>query len=602
MSSNSSKKDTCSEIEIPAQEGDICWFMAMFVAMFYSQGSKKLLMDASKDWDKSDNLFFNLNNILKSKNYNYAQHENNFFKEILLDLKYNFNSKSFPYDPRYNSGFLSEIYIGKLYNLLKIDSIIFEYNPIMNWLTYSTYNVEFNDIISWKFDEKGNTEIIGKGYKSKFEEIMKVYKKNPPPPILIVNVRVINIYKNKKFKYFKELYLNSASAKNIDIKDEENIKSLKEKIEYMGKKYTLDYIILSNWNIADKAGSPPIIDGIDDSYATADSHAIAGITCKNKRYIYNSWEREVSNHYIPYACKLMEHDWIKNQNFCLNVKNCSPTHIQIENIEKFQNEELCFNFQEGDRLLIYICDDVRSSQLQSRSLYERRSSYEPSFIRWRSKSLPEPEPRSSLLSSSPLFNFILTTMTITVNIIEPFLYKNMKKLNIISIEDLEETEYQFEKLIIIILSLFQKLLNEKIDKKKFQNKLENKLTNELEKNNNLSFFSRNTIMSLTTISDNVKIYINNIIAKYNDTNQSIIIPQIRKNSKLYKNFNELFSKFCLLLFILILYTRVVGLTEEEIFLMNNLTPSSRSRRSILLGGKQVKKQKETPKKKPKNKA
>lgn len=179
MSSNSSKKDTCSEIEIPAQEGDICWFMAMFVAMFYSQGSKKLLMDASKDWDKSDNLFFNLNNILKSKNYNYAQHENNFFKEILLDLKYNFNSKSFPYDPRYNSGFLSEIYIGKLYNLLKIDSIIFEYNPIMNWLTYSTYNVEFNDIISWKFDEKGNTEIIGKGYKSKFEEIMKVYKKNP---------------------------------------------------------------------------------------------------------------------------------------------------------------------------------------------------------------------------------------------------------------------------------------------------------------------------------------------------------------------------------------------------------------------------------------
>jgi hypothetical protein len=43
--------------------------MSTFVAMFYSQRSKKILIDASKGLDTRKYI---LNNILKSKNYNYG--------------------------------------------------------------------------------------------------------------------------------------------------------------------------------------------------------------------------------------------------------------------------------------------------------------------------------------------------------------------------------------------------------------------------------------------------------------------------------------------------------------------------------------------------
>ena len=46
-----SKKSICSRILTPKQVGPICWFMATFVAMFYSQRSRKLLLEASKNWD-----------------------------------------------------------------------------------------------------------------------------------------------------------------------------------------------------------------------------------------------------------------------------------------------------------------------------------------------------------------------------------------------------------------------------------------------------------------------------------------------------------------------------------------------------------------------
>ena len=41
------KTSTCSRILTPKQVGPICWFMATFVAMFYSQRSRKLLLEAS---------------------------------------------------------------------------------------------------------------------------------------------------------------------------------------------------------------------------------------------------------------------------------------------------------------------------------------------------------------------------------------------------------------------------------------------------------------------------------------------------------------------------------------------------------------------------
>ena len=64
------KKSVCSRILTPKQVGPICWFMATFVAMFYSQRSRKLLLEASKGWNNKRSLFALLKHVLDDKYLN----------------------------------------------------------------------------------------------------------------------------------------------------------------------------------------------------------------------------------------------------------------------------------------------------------------------------------------------------------------------------------------------------------------------------------------------------------------------------------------------------------------------------------------------------
>ena len=581
-----SKKDTCSKIIIPAQTGPICWFMSTFVAMFYSQRSRKILIEASKYWNKQIKLFSILNDILKDKKYDYSLLKYDIFEPMLIYLNNSISAKSFPYKPRLNNGFIAEIYIGRLYKLLNVDSIIFEYNPNAkeDWLAYSIFNEEFDNIISWNFNENNVYEIIDKQYdqsdRNKINIIINNYRKKLLPPVLIVIVRDVEVdskYTKLYHEKFPEILLNSA---NIDRNDEKNIKSMKKNITYMGVKYTLDSVILSNWN----------------RFYLKMGHAIAGITCKNKRYIYNSWPRETNDYLnIPYACKLMKHDWMENQHFCLNIKDCIPIHFKNEKhiMREFENKDHCFNFMNGSRLLIYIRDDITSDNSSSSS---SSSSGLSSSIHIPSSSRLSPSSRSSSSlpesEKSKVFELILMTMKMIVNIITPFLNKNKTKLytKMINIDDLENTNNLFKKFILMIILLFQKLVNEKIDELDFKNE-QTKLLNNIisESNNNLSH-SRNTSMSLT------KNIVSDIITTtytHNTKNLTYnIIKDIPQNSRLYKKFNSLFHKFCLSICLIILYAQVVGINDEEIFLMNNnnLIPSSRIIQ-LSKGGKHVKKSK-----------
>jgi len=57
----------CSRILTPKQVGETCWFMAIFVAMFYSQRSRKILLEASRKWNTKKDLFKKVNDILHDK-------------------------------------------------------------------------------------------------------------------------------------------------------------------------------------------------------------------------------------------------------------------------------------------------------------------------------------------------------------------------------------------------------------------------------------------------------------------------------------------------------------------------------------------------------
>ena len=346
---------TCSNILTPKQVGPICWFMATFVAMFYSQRSRKLLIEASKHWDENKQLFKLFKFILNHKykkissrdktNYEYFYTEFVYF--ILLFYLNKENNIKFPYDPsNVNRGFAPDHYIGQLYNLLKIDNSIYEYNTITNILAYSYLNKEFDNIFIRSYIYSNSQLNININYRIDYNLYNNLtYKdfKYIPPSILIIIIENENGLDYNKF-------LN----KNI-INDEiikKSLISMNENITYMNVKYNLDSVILCNWNKSSIGG-----------------HAIAGITCKKKHYVYNGWARSSMDPAMgtqvigEFPCELMKYDWdIKNNSdFCLNPTECIPEPLK----HKLKNEDLCFNFNKGKRILIYVRDDINTPQSSS---------------------------------------------------------------------------------------------------------------------------------------------------------------------------------------------------------------------------------------------
>ena len=339
------KKGVCSRILTPKQVGPICWFMATFVAMFYSQRSRKILLEASKSW-REDKLFDLLKHVLNDKYLKKASRESedyrNFSDDTFINLLKYLNEhdpRSFPYNPlKHSHGFRSEYYIGELYKLLNVDYKVFDYNKKDNHLFYSYLNKGF-DSLEYETIEK-NIQISL--YPNKF--FVYIDKFMDAPKILMVIVRD----DKDTTELYKELFPETIISDG-DTKD--NITSMNDKIFYRGSEYHLDSVILVNWDIR-KGG-----------------HAIAGITCKKDKYIYNGWSRRNMNPAIPVIripCELMRYDWdIKQEGeFCLNRKKCIPDTLGIK------LKRLCFNFKKGRRILVYVRKDAISATSSNTRSYE----------------------------------------------------------------------------------------------------------------------------------------------------------------------------------------------------------------------------------------
>ena len=338
------KDNVCSRILTPKQVGPICWFMATFVAMFYSQRSRKLLLKASEDWDKKKKLFKLLKHVLDEKylkvgskeSEDYKHFKDTAFGEILHYLNIE-NKEKFPYVPKNNkNGFNPDLYIGKLYKLLNVDCKMFEYTNKDDTLVYSFLNNEYDYL---KYTIEGKDKQVGITLNLS-EENKKYIEDNYAPPVLLIIVGD-EIKGNKGFynKRFPSNIIADGDTKN-------NLKSKQEKIVYNSKEYNLDSVVLSNWDIPRE-------------------HAIAGITCKKDRYVYNGWTRtsmdpamvnQMVDRSIP--CELMKFDWniIKHSDFCLNTIKCIPEKLK----KKLKIQKLCFNFSKGKRILIYVRKDAKS--------------------------------------------------------------------------------------------------------------------------------------------------------------------------------------------------------------------------------------------------
>ncbi len=360
--SSTTRRSICSRILTPKQVGSICWFMAIIVSMFYSQRSRKILLDAAKyNWDKRDELFKLLKHILYHKymskdGEDYRDYSDDTFNKV-LSLLYDKDPNSFPYDPRKGDvvAIPPQLYIGRLYNLLNIDYKIFDYSHTYN-NSYYTYMLAYSDLNNEfgidPYSIKGDRIIFGIESLERTKKLKTYkYKENKVAPrILLIMIydKIIDVKDYSPSSIISEgNYVINMFEKNTERYIEgnpDNLKSMRDTIYYNGYAYNLDSVVLANWNLSDGG------------------HGIAGITCEKDKYVYNGWEKTNINPdtkeeiTLNIPCELMKYDWNiqKDANFCLNRSQCIPEVFGLYPPRR----ALCFNFNKGNKVLTYVREEI----------------------------------------------------------------------------------------------------------------------------------------------------------------------------------------------------------------------------------------------------
>jgi hypothetical protein len=320
--------------------------------------------------------------VASRESEDYEKFSDDTFGEVLSLLNKE-DSKAFPYNPKtVSGGFNPEFYIGKLYKLLGVDYKMFDYNVSDNHLFYHFSNEELSSI-EYRIEKRKVNIYLYDNKIFKYED-----KHMAAPPILMVLVR-----DDKETTDFNKAQFPHTLIPDGDTKT--NLTSLKEKIYYHGIEYNLDSVILANWN-KKKIG-----------------HAIAGISCKKKKYIYNGWTRtsmdplmidKAITRNIP--CELMPYDWNikKHGDFCLNSKKCIPDILKTK--KEAKQVDLCFNFSKGKRVLVYVRKDpMRETSIEKDDDYDnivrgfaKTKSYHSSPKKKTSKTSPKKCPDGKVLN------------------------------------------------------------------------------------------------------------------------------------------------------------------------------------------------------------
>ena len=148
-----------------------------------------------------------------------------------------------------------------------------------------------------------------------------------PDVLIVFNDKINTSIERKYFRHFT----NSKSKQILDDKfktktDKFNkFTDIQEEVDINGNIYILDSILLRFGN-----------------------KSIVGFRCDGEKYVYNNFSYTFDS-----PCSVIKFDWkYDNGEFCYNPIKCKLEDEKIDDIEK-----LCFDFNKGDKTLIYIKKD-----------------------------------------------------------------------------------------------------------------------------------------------------------------------------------------------------------------------------------------------------
>lgn len=377
-------KNFCSTIVTIPQYESTCWFNAILTSLLYSEYSRKLLLyEMNKGFDKTNKLLLIINKILLSlyidNDSEKAQKYFNFIRpEVILSYLKGIENTTLKH--MILDGWFSNIFLYKFIENIGRTCLVLDYykDNLYAGITQSV------DIAYDRLDGY----IINYKYKY-IQDIIDNISKIRNPDYICVNIWNDNVKKypvfNSIFSKYQDLKSNfllskydftyegldecliagsKKKRKSLDKCLKEGYKPFKDIITFNGYKYKLDSCIVSNYN----------------QYRSGYGHDIAGITCKNHKFVYNGWlkstndigitdtERETALNNIP--CKLIEYDWDihkdDDRGVCIDLPNCTLENIKGQRQEKKQR--FCFSFylKKRKNVLIY----VRMDPLETGAKYE----------------------------------------------------------------------------------------------------------------------------------------------------------------------------------------------------------------------------------------
>ena len=328
----------CNNVVTIPQYIGTCWFNVILMSILYSQNSRKLLLYNNNFKNEKEPIFKILYDILY-KNYISPEKAKKYFDimrpEVILNTLIPDKNIALYL---ITNGWAHNLFISKFINYIGKTSILFDY-----------YNKNFYCGISecMELSYENNTYVSVIYMDAIRNYIDKLKKTKTNPDYLIINLW--DNLGNKQDKIFVQTIIHDTIS---SLKDKHTLKSvgLKHKglnkfdniITFNGDKYILDSCLLANYN----------------KDIVKSRHAIAGITCKNNRYVYNGWTRATidpaKNELLfkegSLPCELMKYNWnIKSRNkFCINPL------CKVDILKKSPQNNMCFSFNKGKRTLVYV--------------------------------------------------------------------------------------------------------------------------------------------------------------------------------------------------------------------------------------------------------
>lgn len=334
----------CSKVVTIPQFTGTCWFNALLMCIFYSEGMRSILLNKAREWpedSETHKIFHDIltNRYLKNTTKNAVAFYNKMRPETILQKLHDANDKEFIYNEKKHSSFKGIWYIRKLLLHLKVNVAVLDVKQERRGfkVNYILYDSKTNQLVDVESHENEMMKLI---YSTN-----TVIEQKENPDVIVIHMHTENDTTN----YNKAKQWQS------------NFKPLQHEITVNNNKYVADGFMLANYNI--------------DSCDMA--HEIAGVTCGGKRHIYNGWMKETQDlakgdntAFQKDPCPLMEYDWLNMMDY--NHYCISRTECKLEKKDPPIQDDICFKFQHGQRAYIYVRQETHGGRALQKICYKHK--------------------------------------------------------------------------------------------------------------------------------------------------------------------------------------------------------------------------------------